>query len=98
MGRIQQYTIPIDGTPVPIAVKGATVFSFDAMFLELAYQVADFDNNQFFRMNGAIPPSTPMTVVYQLGEGTQLFARQDVATAVADITLYVWTLIGSGGQ
>ena len=98
MGRIQQYTIKADGTPVPISVRGATVFAFDAMFLELAYQEADFTNTQFFRMTGAMPPSTPMTVVYQLGEGTQLFARQDVATAVADITLYVWTLIGTGEQ
>ena len=93
MGRMQKYTLPLDGTPVPIAVKGATSFTWDGAVIEMAYQIGDFDTGQLFRLND----TSEGRVVYQLEEGTQLFIRQ-IAGAVADLDLYVWTLIGSGGQ
>jgi len=93
MGRMQKYVLPQDGTPVPIAVKGATSFTWDGAVIEMAYQPVDFDTGQLFRLND----TSEGRVVYQLGEGTQLFVRQ-IAGAAADLDLYVWTLIGSGGQ
>lgn len=93
MGRMQKYVLPQDGTPVPIAVKGATSFTWDGAVIEMAYNTSDFDNNQLFRLND----TSEGRVVYQLGEGTQLFVRQ-IAGAASDLDLYVWTLIGSGGQ
>lgn len=93
MGRMQKYTLPLTGEPVPISVKGATCLTWTGNSIEFAYNKPDFDTGQLFRLNDA----SEGRVVFQLGEGEEIFVRA-VAGAVADVDLYVWTLIGSGGQ
>ena len=91
MGYAFNQQIPAaGGTPVPISVSGQTVLTCPTGDIQVAYDIADFNSNQFTLVSGA---ASPQVLNFSLSGKTILWIRQDPDAGAPATTLYVWTSI-----
>tara|TARA_Y100000004_G_C8613957_1_gene285931 strand:- start:197 stop:484 length:288 start_codon:yes stop_codon:yes gene_type:complete len=92
MGYAYSIELPASGTgnPIPINVVGQTIFGGESV-VQFAYDVANFDTNQYATMNIAQGQA-----IFHFAHPTVLWVRQDPALVGAPATNFsVWTDIGS---